>query len=57
MRTSRSASEADENCALFALDIAPSNVLAGDWPGGASDLGEFGLFSWWVDAAGATELI
>src|SRR4051794_30728067 len=42
--------------ALAALDGAPIRVAARDWPGALVGLENPGLYSWWVDAPGASEL-
>lgn len=42
--------------AIAALDELPKRIGARDWPGCFADLDQPGLYSWWVDAAGATEL-
>jgi hypothetical protein len=42
--------------ALTALAREVVTVPARDWPGGLRHLDQAGLYSWWVDAAGAQEL-
>lgn len=52
----RSCTPAEVQRALCALDLQVIKVAARDWPGGLSDLDQPGLYSWWVDAAGAEHL-
>jgi hypothetical protein len=42
--------------ALLALDREPAVSAARDWPRGLRDLALCGLYSWWVDSAGADQL-
>jgi hypothetical protein len=42
--------------ALLALDVAPSIIPASEYPGSLKRLDQSGLYSWWVDPAGAVEL-
>jgi hypothetical protein len=42
--------------ALAALDGAPHRIAARDWPVGLTDLNQPGVYSWWVDDAGAAVL-
>jgi hypothetical protein len=42
--------------ALKALDVAPTRLAAREWPDGLVNLDQSGLYSWWVDHAGAHDL-
>jgi hypothetical protein len=42
--------------ALAALDRDVIKLPARDWPGGRRDLDQPGMYSWWVDTAGAEHL-
>lgn len=42
--------------ALYALEVNPLRVSARAWPGGLRGLENPGLYSWWVDEAGAQNL-
>jgi hypothetical protein len=42
--------------ALNALDASPVRVAARDWPADLENLDQPGLYSWWVDHAGARDL-
>src|SRR3977135_3895586 len=53
----RRATSAEVRRALRDLDVAPTRVAARDWPGGLHGLDQVGLYSWWVDAPGATDLL
>jgi hypothetical protein len=55
--TRRRMSTSDElRRAMLALDGAPVRVAARDWPGQLEDVAHAGLYSWWVDDAGAADL-
>jgi hypothetical protein len=42
--------------AMRALDDAPNRISARDWPDGLESLDRAGLYSWWVDEQGASDL-
>lgn len=42
--------------AILALDGAPTRIAASDWPAHLHDVDRSGLYSWWVDEAGAGDL-
>ena len=48
--------ECDVRATAADLDDAPSFVLACDWPAGLTCLAQPGLYAWWVDETGATDL-
>ncbi len=50
------ATQGEVRRALRDLDGAPMRIAARDWPGSLHGLDEVGLYSWWVDAAGARDL-
>jgi hypothetical protein len=52
----RTSTPAEVKRAITALDQAPRRIAARDWPAGLADLDQPGLYSWWVDETGATEL-
>ena len=52
----RTATSAEVRRALRDLDGAPTRIAAADWLGAARGLDQAGLYSWWVDASGATDL-
>jgi hypothetical protein len=52
----RTATSAEVRRALRNLDGAPAQITASDWPGTARGLDQPGLYSWWVDTAGAKDL-
>jgi hypothetical protein len=53
----RRTATADElRAAMRALDGNPVRVSARNWPNGLDDLDRPGLYSWWVDEQGATDL-
>jgi hypothetical protein len=52
----RTATEIEVADALVALDGSPDVVRAIEWPADVRRINEPGLYSWWVDAAGATML-
>jgi hypothetical protein len=52
----RTATAAEVRRALHDLDGAPKLIAASQWPGTARGLDHAGLYSWWVDAAGAKDL-
>ena len=45
----------DVTAALEALDVSPQIVSASEWPGDLSGREYPGLYSWWVDDAGARD--
>jgi hypothetical protein len=51
-----SCSENDVLAALEALDASPLIVPAASWPSELEGLLEAGLYSWWVDTSGASQL-
>ena len=55
-RRAPSCNPQDVQRALAALDREAIKVLARDWPGGLRELDQPGLYSWWVDTAGAEHL-
>ena len=48
--------EAEVAAALQALDGDPHPVAAAEWPAELENIDLPGLYSWWVDAAGAVDL-
>ena len=52
----RTATTVEVRRALRDLDGAPERIAASDWPGPVVGLDQPGLYSWWVDGAGAKEL-
>lgn len=52
----REATDVELQDALEALDRSPCRVDAAAWPAGLRDLDRCGLYSWWVDADGASDL-
>jgi len=52
----RASTAAELRAAIRALDTAAVRVPARDWPDGLARLDHPGLYSWWVDDAGAVEL-
>lgn len=52
----RSCSDEHVRRALVDLDVSPTMVRASQWPGPLSGLDSPGLYSWWVDEAGAGDL-
>jgi hypothetical protein len=52
----RQGTEEDLRDALRALEGEPTVVRASDWPGQLPGLDKPGLYSWWVDVRGATDL-
>jgi hypothetical protein len=53
----RRASTSEElQLALVALDGAPFRIAARDWPAQLHDVAQAGLYSWWVDEGGASDL-
>ena len=52
----RASTAAEFRAAIEALDTTPLRIAVRDWPGGLTGLGEPGLYSWWVDSAGAADL-
>lgn len=56
VRHRRECLEREVTAALVALDGAPHRVRASDWPGDLVDLSVPGLYAWWVDEAGASDL-
>jgi hypothetical protein len=52
----RQATNAELQLALRALDGAPERIPAGLWPGSRTDVGQPGLYSWWVDVTGSEDL-
>ena len=52
----RASTAAEFRAAMRALDRAAFRVPARDWPDGLGRLDHPGLYSWWVDIAGAAEL-
>lgn len=52
----RASTAAEFRAAMRALDTSAFRVAARDWPDGLSHLDQPGLYSWWVDDAGAAEL-
>jgi hypothetical protein len=52
----RASTPAEFRAAMRALDGKPFRVAARDWPDGLSGLDQPGLYSWWVDEAGASDL-
>ena len=53
----RNATSAEVRRALRDLDGSPTRIAASDWPGAARGLDQPGLYTWWVDATGAKDLI
>jgi hypothetical protein len=52
----RRSTPAEVDAAIRRLDTAPTRIPARDWPTGARNIDHAGLYSWWVDAAGASHL-
>jgi hypothetical protein len=52
----RNATAAEVRRALHDIDEAPDRIAASDWPADLCGLDQPGLYSWWVDAAGAKNL-
>jgi hypothetical protein len=52
----RHATPAEVRHALHAIEENPQRVAASDWPAGLQGLTQPGLYSWWVDTAGAIAL-
>lgn len=52
----REATEAELDAALDSLDGRPRRIGADVWPGDVTGLDRCGLYSWWVDGAGARDL-
>ena len=52
----RTATDGEFKAAMRALDGKPFRIAARDWPDGLSRLDQPGLYSWWVDEAGAADL-
>jgi hypothetical protein len=52
----RLSTNAEVGRAMRDLDGAPKRIAARDWPDGLRDLNQAGMYSWWVDAAGARDL-
>jgi hypothetical protein len=53
----RTATRQELDQALKALlDAAPTRVAVGNWPADLQNLDQPGLYSWWVDRAGAQDL-
>src|SRR3954451_2475018 len=52
----RRCTEDDVARALLALDKLPHRVAAAAWPADLEGLDEAGLYSWWVDESGASDL-
>lgn len=55
-RRRRVATSAELRRALLALDGAPIRIAARDWPAQLQGVAQPGLYSWWVDDAGADDL-
>ena len=56
MERLRLATDDEVMAALGDLKARPRKVGATEWPGAVTDLDSPGLYSWWVDRAGAGDL-
>jgi hypothetical protein len=56
MQRRRLTTTVEVTAALHALEIQPHRVRADAWPGDLRDLDSPGMYSWWVDAQGASDL-